>query len=36
MFTPPEKRPDLRLDTLSVHGGESKRKPYGSLTMPVV
>ena len=36
MFTPPEKRPDVRLDTLSVHGGESKRKPYGSLTMPVV
>ncbi len=36
MFTPPQQRRGDHPDTLSVHAGESKCKPYGSLTMPIV
>jgi cystathionine gamma-synthase len=36
MFSKPTKDRYEHLDTASVHGGESKEKPYGSLTMPIV
>jgi cystathionine gamma-synthase len=36
VFSTPDRSQSRRLDTQSVHAGESKRKPYGSLTMPIV
>lgn len=35
MFISPEKRRPGRPSTQSVHAGETKRKPYGCLTMPI-
>ena len=36
MFSSPNKRRQARFSTQSVHAGETKEKPYGSLTMPIV
>jgi len=37
MFTEPDARPHVaHIDTQAVHAGESKRKPYGALAMPIV
>ncbi len=37
MFTAPQRRvANRQLSTESVHAGEVKRKPYGSVTMPIV
>ncbi len=36
MFTTPEKLNGSHFSTQSVHAGESKEKPYGALTMPIV
>lgn len=36
MFSTPDKLKDARFATQSVHAGETKKKPYGALTMPIV
>lgn len=36
MFSKPKTHADAHFSTQSVHAGESKEKPYGSLTMPIV
>jgi cystathionine gamma-synthase len=36
MFDTPRPRQNERFSTQSVHAGESKHKPYGALTMPIV
>ena len=36
MFITPDKDRGERFSTKAVHGGEAKRKPFGSLTMPIV
>lgn len=36
MFSKPDSHGKRHFATQSVHAGETKRKPYGSLTMPVV
>jgi len=36
MFSTPKSLDGVRFDTQSVHAGEPARKPFGSLTMPVV
>jgi cystathionine gamma-synthase len=36
MFTKPDGHDKRHFSTQTVHAGETKRKPYGSLTMPVV
>ena len=35
-ITPQPRRADEQFSTQSVHAGESKRKPFGALTMPIV
>jgi cystathionine gamma-synthase len=36
VFSTPDKSDSQRPDTQAVHAGETKHKPYGSLTMPIV
>lgn len=36
MFSTPDKLKDAHFSTQSVHAGETRKKPYGALTMPIV